>query len=421
MRKYSTKIVKGTNNFQSEIFDHLKTLKKQSNGTVNNYRTSDLNFKGLYFPKMNTTKTPNMKKIDNFDKREILYHPENEEIPKLKHNLESVIEDRGLHLMEHHGKLQFNSFLKDIIQPSELKIQSQYIIPSEDLKLKELANNENISYRSSTSSMSSILSLLFLQLSNHKPTNSYLMDSFRNFNSNFVRSILKPSMITLTPSDNDELFSIDAYKPPLGNIEPTILSNLGITLERMLCMDENEFTSKYIDSNNMIDLDQFCYTKIGKFLIRAQLDCYSDKINGKKKTFDIKTRAIQMIRRNVHNYELFSNQTLNSILGINSSYEREFYDLIRSAFIKYSLQAKMGNMDGIFLAYHNTKNILGFEYLSCEIIDYYVFGNSIISEKCFEMSLSLLQNAFDELINKFERKKLRILFNSHQVRNSTDV
>ena len=83
--------------------------------------------------------------------------------------------------MEYNGKLQFDNFLQNIIQPSKLTIPSTYVLPSEDLKLKEYAKTENVSYRSSTSSMSSILSLLFLQLSNHKPTNSYLMDSFKNF------------------------------------------------------------------------------------------------------------------------------------------------------------------------------------------------------------------------------------------------
>jgi hypothetical protein len=73
--------------------------------------------------------------------------------------------------------------------------------------------------------------------------------------------------------------------------QPTILSHLGMTLERMLCMDENEFYSKFDSTNdsNNSSADQFCYTKIGKFLVRAQLDCYSDKIQGKEKTFDIKT------------------------------------------------------------------------------------------------------------------------------------
>jgi hypothetical protein len=31
-------------------------------------------------------------------------------------------------------------------------------------------------------------------------------------------------------------------------------------------------------------------------------------------------------------------------------------------------------MDGIFIAHHNTKNLLGFEYLKSHQMDQYIFG-----------------------------------------------
>ena len=43
---------------------------------------------------------------------------------------------------------------------------------------------------------------------------------------------------------------------------------------------------------------------------------------------------------------------------------RRFYDMTRSAFLKYSMQVRIGNMDGIFVAYHNTARIFGFQYIS---------------------------------------------------------
>lgn len=41
-----------------------------------------------------------------------------------------------------------------------------------------------------------------------------------------------------------------------------------------------------------------------------------------------------------------------------------FYDMSRSAFLKYSMQVRIGDMDGIFVAYHNTARIFGFQYIS---------------------------------------------------------
>lgn len=34
--------------------------------------------------------------------------------------------------------------------------------------------------------------------------------------------------------------------------------------------------------------------------------------------------------------------------------------------MKYYYQMKIGDMDGAFLAYHNTKNIFGYEYIKLD-------------------------------------------------------
>jgi hypothetical protein len=81
----------------------------------------------------------------------------------------------------------------------------------------------------------------------------------------------------------------------------------------------------------------------------------------------------------------------------------------------------MGNMDGVFLTYHNTKNILGFEYLSSNEIDYYIFGSPAISKKSFEMIMSLLQNVFDELVSRFEGKRLKIGLHCTELGKITEV
>ena len=38
----------------------------------------------------------------------------------------------------------------------------------------------------------------------------------------------------------------------------------------------------------------------------------------------------------------------SQLRGVHSSYEREYYDLIRGAFLKYAFQLKIGQMDGAF-------------------------------------------------------------------------
>jgi hypothetical protein len=85
--------------------------------------------------------------------------------------------------------------------------------------------------------------------------------------------------------------------------------------------------------------------------MRSQLDCHDDRLP--RKTFDIKTRATIAIRRDILNHAHAAGYTISKAMGYLESFEREKYDLIRAAFLKYSFQARIGKMDGIFLAYHS--------------------------------------------------------------------
>ena len=72
------------------------------------------------------------------------------------------------------------------------------------------------------------------------------------------------------------------------------------------------------------------------------------------------------------------------------SFEREYYDLIRSAFLKYryenlnlsnqmnsnlfSFQVRIGNMDGVIVAYHNTARMFWLQYIPLQETDEALFG-----------------------------------------------
>lgn len=128
--------------------------------------------------------------------------------------------------------------------------------------------------------------------------------------------------------------------------------------------------------------------------MRSQLDCQDDRLPGSG-VFDIKTRACLPIRHDRANYLVSISQiTLSlprlmrkdnsqySILkdkGAKLSFEKEYYDIVRAGMLKWrsvllpdclddtrlmiSLQARIGGMDGIFVAYHNCNRLFGFQYL----------------------------------------------------------
>jgi hypothetical protein len=81
------------------------------------------------------------------------------------------------------------------------------------------------------------------------------------------------------------------------------------------------------------------------------------------------------MRYDILNYKDYMDYELSKYLGLMCSYERENYDLIRGAFLKYFFQLRLGDMDGIFVSYHNTEKTFGFEYIKRDLIEKIIFGS----------------------------------------------
>ena len=90
-------------------------------------------------------------------------------------------------------------------------------------------------------------------------------------------------------------------------------------------------------------------------------------------------------------------------LGEYESYEREFYDMTRTVMLKYSLQVRLGRMDGIFVAYHNIERMFGFQYLSLSEMDHCLHGQADLSlgRQELNVSMALLEKALDQITQKY--------------------
>jgi hypothetical protein len=142
-------------------------------------------------------------------------------------------------------------------------------------------------------------------------------------------------------------------------------------------------------------------------VLRSQLDTFDPCLP--KQTFDLKTRATFAIRNDLDRYKENQWYTITKQKGLYESFEREHIDMIRSAYLKYTLQARIGNMDGIFIAYHNTREMLGFEYKSIADMEKYTHGNTLTGEFCFSFSIQLLDIVLDRIISKFPKQDMEIL------------
>lgn len=61
-----------------------------------------------------------------------------------------------------------------------------------------------------------------------------------------------------------------------------------------------------------------------------------------------------------------------------------------------SFQARLGSMDGIFVAYHNTAKMFGFQYVSLNEMDDRLFGGRVGGERAFKLAFGLMERIVEE-------------------------
>lgn len=61
-------------------------------------------------------------------------------------------------------------------------------------------------------------------------------------------------------------------------------------------------------------------------------------------------------------------------------------------------------MDGVFVAYHNTARIFGFQYISVDEMDERLFGGQGRGDRVFEKCIGVLESVAEEIIGVFPKE-----------------
>ena len=319
------------------------------------------------------------------------------------------------HLQDPRSRVyNFDPYLQSIMPVSEFDFTAlkEYITSSRDTSLKEIAEEHGKRYIGSTSSMTGVLAHFHFLLSQWREINTSMMSrGFPDKLTSFTLIQRCPSAIFLRWKDGT--YAIDADKEFATS---NILSMLGKAMEKLLTLNTEGF-ERYRKSNpdqlsqkERIEPEAFHYSTMGDFLMRSQLDAHDPRLPGTG-MFDLKTRAVVAIRMDTQNPEQGSSYEIKERFGEFESFEREYFDMIRSAFLKYSLQVRMGRMDGIFVAFHNTERIFGFQYISLEEMDLTLHGQSdtALGDQEFKLSLELLNQVLDKATAKFPEQVSSLL------------
>lgn len=61
-------------------------------------------------------------------------------------------------------------------------------------------------------------------------------------------------------------------------------------------------------------------------------------------------------------------------------------------------------MDGIFVAYHNTAKIFGFQYIPLEEMDERIYGKAGVGDAVFKKCVALLDIISQEIVHHFPKQ-----------------
>ncbi|KAF3035960.1 hypothetical protein E8E12_006888 [Didymella heteroderae] len=337
-------------------------------------------------------------------------------VPMLAYGLDRVLFNPGVYRLQdpRTGVYNFDPYLEKIMPVDEFDFDAltEYKTSSKDEDLLAITRKLGVRYTGSTSSMSSVLQHFHFLLSAHRTLNhSMLSKNFPDSTNKFSRITAGPDAVFLRYKDG--LYAIDADKT---YDTPNVMSWLGHSLEKLLTTERTEF-ERYRRSNPEQTPSEgesarcFHYSKQGSILMRSQLDAQDPRLPGAG-IFDLKTRAVVSIRMNHKEYQEGLGYQLRYAQGEWESFEREFYDMTRATMLKYSLQARMGRMDGIFIAYHNIERIFGFQYLSLSDMDQVLHGqiDTTLGDREFKLSIGLMEELLKRATEKFPETSVRLHF-----------
>ncbi|KAI9714780.1 MAG: hypothetical protein M1820_000069 [Bogoriella megaspora] len=342
-------------------------------------------------------------------------------VPSFAHGLDRVLFNPGVyHLQDPRSRVfNFDPYLQMIMPIAEFDFNAlkRYVTSSQDETLSALAESEGCKYVGSTSSMTAVLSQFHFLLSQWRELNlSMLSKGFPSKLTSFTQLSRAPAAIALRWKNGT--YAIDADKE---FDTPNVLSMLGRSLEKLMVLPKEDY-ERYRKSDPRVVSEEereaeesHHYSSMGDFLLRSQLDAHDSRLPGSGMV-DIKTRAVISIRMSSSDHERGLGYQLRYAQGQWESFEREYYDMMRSTMLKYSLQARMGRMDGIFAAYHNVERIFGFQYVSLPDMDLAIHGqhDTLLGDQEYKISVHLLNQVLNKATKEFPNTSLRLHFETRE-------
>ncbi|KAI9464309.1 mitochondrial protein Pet127-domain-containing protein [Boletus coccyginus] len=357
--------------------------------------------------------------------RDVESPSEHKPVAQLAHDLDRVLFNPGVYwLRDPRSRIyNFTPWLESIPAVTNFAFErvTGFIKSSMDNDLWKIAKQHKRQFAGSTSSLTGLLSHCYFLISGDKEVDtSSLSCAFLHQPTNFTPGQRMPTSVVLNYKEGVWLIDSDKTEELA---EKNILTWMGTMLEKFLTVPEGEFKKLLRSANVVEDSDTrreaYRYAMSERFIMRSQLDCVDPRLPGTG-AFDIKTRAAVPIRLDILNYEENSGYLIKTLTGPLESFEKEYYDLIRSAFLKYSFQARIGNMDGVLVAYHNTTRIFGFQYVSLEEMEERLYGSGS-GTRVFNKCVLLLERVLSDVVSIYGERSVKCTFETRELSQEMNV
>lgn len=347
-------------------------------------------------------------------------------VPFLQYGLDRVLFNPGVYQLQDQASrvYNFDPYLQNIMPNVEFDFDSLkvYKTSSKDEALAAIAKEHGNKYIGSTSSMTSAMGHFHYLLSNWRPlnygmlSNDFVAKGSKALPTQLTQINRAPTAIFLRWKNGT--YAIDADKE---HDSANVLMLLGKSMELLLTLPKSEFERyrksdpREVSEEQRTAPEAYQYTTMGDFLMRSQLDAYDPRLPGNG-TFDLKTRAVVSVRMAADDHEPMTGYEIYAQQGKWGSYEKEYFDMMRSTMLKYMLQARMGRMNGIFVAYHNVERMFGFQYLPIADMDRALHGQTdpSLGDQEFRASLDMMNEVLNAATAKFPEQSLRIHFETRE-------
>ncbi|KCV69180.1 hypothetical protein H696_04592 [Fonticula alba] len=376
--------------------------------------------------------------------------PKGGDIPVLNPALSHVIHEPGVHVVRDfqsktmHLPPEVRSLekvkaetlrrmkLNQLIEMKGFKTGLSFTPSSKDKTLERFAVEQGVRFIGSTSSVSASLSHIYFTMSSNRfiTPPPLISKSISQETRRFTRATRQPVLVNLVRKETG-VYAVDSSA--ILSTE-SILSRMGHVFEKFLTSTTPEFEDFldwHLTHDSAVDLDSredrttpvdlapphpsdvhsaYNYFGAGSLLLRSQLDCHDPE--NPERIFDLKTRATLAIRNFVKDYENNVKYRLHRMSGQLSSFEREYYDMIRSAFMKYSLQVRIGGMEGVMVAYHNTDEAFGFQFIPLRDMEQALYGNADLGDLVFRRGLAIFEQLLERISADFPGQSVALMINS---------